>query len=80
MNSENIHSDSIEPQKTEIELDIRNDQSTENSSILPESPHAEHKENYHESVKNPRWIGRTMAFWYKNGSPIFTIGPHCIFK
>ncbi len=25
------------------------------------------------------WLGNTLAFCYKNNTPMFTIGPHCIF-
>ena len=32
------------------------------------------------SKKNPRKIGNTFAFMYKNGDPRILIGPHCNFS
>ncbi len=29
--------------------------------------------------EEPCKIGNSFVFWYKNGDPIFTIGPHCKF-
>ena len=29
------------------------------------------------SMKNPRRLGNTFAFWYKNSEPRIIIGPHC---
>ena len=28
-------------------------------------------------VKDPRWLGNSMALFYRNHNPLITIGPHC---
>ena len=64
----------------EIEMDTRNESNdTETSSILNSEKNSK-KQEYMTGAKdkNPRWIGNTLAFCYRNGSPLFTIGPHCM--
>ena len=33
--------------------------------------------NLEETKPHPIWTGKTFAFCYRNGYPMFTIGPHC---
>jgi len=60
----------------ELELEPRSEapSETETTSILM---HEEKDIPAAPSKKNPHWIGSTLVFGYRNGVPLFTIGPHC---
>ncbi len=55
---------------SKVSLQVEDD-----SSLIPP---AEGQSKPKEESRREIWTGNTFAFGYRNGYPLFTIGPHCI--
>ena len=70
------------PSNSTIEIELESTHSgqteSETTSILASEKSTFETEQMSKSeTKNPLWIGNSMAFCYRNGYPMFTIGPNC---